>query len=405
VTFGATPTPLDDELRRVLVEVARAHRLPTVAEPHRLGPLVAKLAAAYNDPALRGLAGVDHRAARLGFFYARDVPKMAGAAREAIALDRPRGSVGRALRVLDLGAGLGATHRGFARALDAAGIARGIDVVAVDGDARALDLAREITLRRPREGKVAVRLVTQTGDVRARDLADRERYDVILLGNVLTELDLDRTPEQRVEIHRAMLASLLRDRLKDDGILVVVEPALRLRSRHLQRVRGALIDRGEARVLAPCLHEGRCPLLGRESDWCHEDLPVDLPSWLVPIAREAELRWEGLTFSYLVLVSSPPTLRTALASRVKGKVQRAVSPALVTKGKVEVMLCGDALRGAPEGDPYGDFGVRSGRLDREKSPKNKAISSLVRGDIVDVRGPLDDKQRVRAETPVLRVDE
>ena len=26
-------------------------------------------------------------------------------------------------------------------------------------------------------------------------------------------------------------------------------------------------------------------MLAREGDWCHEDLPVDLPPWLVPVAR------------------------------------------------------------------------------------------------------------------------
>src|SRR5258708_23921126 len=84
--FGRIPAPLDDGFREVLVEIARAHRLPSLAEPKRLAPHVTALTAAYNDASLRGLVGVDHRAARLGFFFARDVPKIAGAVREAIAI-------------------------------------------------------------------------------------------------------------------------------------------------------------------------------------------------------------------------------------------------------------------------------------------------------------------------------
>lgn len=402
--IGLLPTPLDESFRDVLVEVARAHKWPTVTEPQRLSPLVAALAAAYNDPQLRGLVGVDHRAARLGFSLPRDIPKVAGAVREMIAIGRLRLTPDRPLRVLDVGAGLGASHRGLARALDAASMSGTLEVLALDSDPSALELVGELAKHRPREGNVALSLRTDRFDATKQGSFRPGRFDVILLGQVLSELDLDRTGDERVEAHRASIASLVRERLERDGVLVVVEPSLRLRSRHLQRVRGALLSAGDARVMAPCLHAERCPLLGREGDWCHEDLAVDLPKWLVPVAKGAGLRWEGLTFSYLVLSREGPTLRDAIVR--EGKVERVVSAAMPTKGKLEVILCGDRARGevSGEGDVLGPHGVRLGRLDRARSPENSALDTIGRGDVIALRGALDDKHRVQRGDEVARVD-
>jgi SAM-dependent methyltransferase len=395
--IGLSPTPLEDSFRDVLVSIAREHRLVSVDDPARLAPKVQALTEAYNDPKLRGLAGIDHRAARLAFWFPRDVPKMAGAAREAIATGRVAMPADRPLRVLDVGAGLGASHRGLARALAAAGARGTIEALAIDADGPALQLCSDIAKKRPREGDVVLQVRTAQGDA-ARALPERgERFDVVLLGQVLTELHLELDEAARVEAHRELVRSALA-RTTTTGLVIVVEPALRPRSRHLQRVRGALVESG-ARIFAPCLHEGRCPLLGREGDWCHEDLAIDLPEWLVPIAKRAGLRWEGLTFSYLAVGNEGPTLRERLPQRPG--IERAVSPAMPTKGKLEVILCGDPLRpAAPDDDPLGPNGVRAGRLDREASEKNGPIATLRRGDVVEIRGPLDEKLRVRSQDDV-----
>jgi hypothetical protein len=213
----------------------------------------------------------------------------------------------------------------------------------------------------------------------------------VLIGQALSELDLDKSPEQRLELHTERIATLARDSLEPRGLLVIVEPALRGRTRHLQMLRGAAIARG-LHVIAPCLHHGRCPLLGRPTDWCHEDLPVDLPEFLVPIAKKAGLRWEGLTFSYLVLSREALRLRDALEPAPNR--ERAVSGLLVSKGKREIVLCGDPLRGeVAEDDPLGPHGARVGRLDRAADESNARFDDLARGDVITL-GPLDEKLRV-----------
>jgi SAM-dependent methyltransferase len=372
--IGRLPQPLDASFAEVLRDVAREYRLPAFDDP-KMPELVRAMAAVYNDDKLKGLGGTrDQLAARLGFWFPRDVPKMAGAVRELVAMGR----VG--LKVLDFGAGLGASHRGLARALEA-GV---LDVTATDADKEALKIAVSIAKRAPREGNVEIKL-------RVADSVPRGPFDVILIGQVITELDVNKTPEERLQLHADRITGLARFVAKD-GIIVIVEPALRPRSRHLQRLRTPLIAAG-LHVLAPCLHHGECPLLPREGDWCHEDLPVDLPEFLVPVAKKAGLRWEGLTFSYLAVSPKPPRLVDRLVAPHR---ERVVSSLLVTKGKREVILCGDPLVGELHG-------TRVGRLDRAASESNEAFDSLGRGDIITL-GPLDEKLRVGPDGTVKHLE-
>jgi hypothetical protein len=133
-------------------------------------------------------------------------------------------------------------------------------------------------------------------------------------------------------------------------------------------------------VFAPCLHAAACPMLRREADWCHEQRDVDLPDHLVPIARAAGLRWEGLTFAYLVLRRD--------GQRRSGRF-RVVSTPLVSKGRRDLWLCGTFADGADR--------RKVGRLDRHASPDNAAWSDAVRGDVLDIDGPGD---AIRQDTPV-----
>jgi hypothetical protein len=163
------------------------------------------------------------------------------------------------------------------------------------------------------------------------------------------------------------------------GTLVVVEPALRDRTRHLHRVRDRLAA-GGATVFAPCLHAAACPALVRETDWCHEDLDVDLPAWLAPVARAAGLRREGLTFSYLVLRKDGRRLVDAVGGGPGAARLRVVSGAIVSKGKREAFVCGQLERGAS----LEEARARVMRLDRHASVANEAWGRFVRGDVLTI---------------------
>ena len=269
--------PLEEDWRDSLDAVARSRSWPTTRDATRLAARVVELSAAYNDPARARAAMRDAGAARLGFSFARDVPKGAGAVRELVAARAL--PFDRTLRVLDLGAGLGATTWGLARALAAGGFRGTLEATWVDADVEALDLATAILRARGgREGPVELRARTVPAAVDGPIHAASGRFDVVLVGQVLSELDVTSTDEVRRERHAALVGSLLDDRTDVEGAVVVIEPALRDRTRHLHHVRDLLASRG-ATVFAPCLHQARCPALAREADWCHSGRSTARSSW------------------------------------------------------------------------------------------------------------------------------
>jgi hypothetical protein len=407
--------PLEDDWRDTLDGVARSRGWPTSHDVAALAARVADLSNAYNDPARARASVRQAGSARLGFSFARDVPKGAAAVRElvaaaAMATDGP-------LQVLDVGAGLGAMTWGLARAIEAAGRRLAMDATWIDADSDALDVGLAIvrarrnrfeSLGRSPSGSAApavaaesprgrVELSVRTNVRPVSDLDGLGRYDIVLVGNVLSELGVGDAEDVRVEPHVALLRRLLERHTREHGSLVVVEPALRDRTRHLHRVHDALAQIGVA-VFAPCLHAARCPALDRDSDWCHEQLPIDLPAWLVPVARAAGLRREGLTFSYLVLRSDGARLVDALVTPAGSARLRIVSDRIESKGKCEAFLCGEFSTTA--GGPVAARG-RVARLDRDASRTNDVWSTMARGDLVAIDPALElSRARVGRETSV-----
>ena len=399
--------PLGEDWRAAIDAVASRRGWPTSRDVKALAALVQPLSTAYNTPTVARAAAREAGPARLGFAFARDVPKAAGAVRELVAVGALR--IDEApLRVLDVGAGLGATTWGLVRALAAAGQRGAVEATWLDPDSDALslgaDLAREFSEREGGRCGIDVRI-----DLLARTVGSDSglrglgRYDVILAGQVLSELDVGALQEQRVDRHAKLMNDLLDRHLEAKGAVIVVEPALRDRSRHLHRVRDALVGRGWT-VFAPCLHAGRCPALVEESDWCHEDLEVDLPPWLASVARSAGLRRERLTYSYLVLrkdgVSLPGSLASARGAlpASAGLPLRVVSELMRSKGKSEAFLCG-SLDGAGER-------VRATRLDRADSVSNAIWARIRRGDVLVVDPPPTvERPRIENSSQVFVADE
>lgn len=394
--FSWLVRPLEEPYRDRLDAVAARHGFPTSRQPVPLGDAVRKLSDVYNrrsaaKDALPSHEARTHLGARLGFSFARDVPKGAAAVRELVGTGLLTLSEETPLRVLDFGAGLGAMSHGLGRALEAHGQRGELDVLCTDADPNALALAREISASTEIglvDGPGRMRLRTETVRVGAK--VPRGPFDVILLGQVLSELDETADEATRVSSHLALVDALFRE-LGPEGSLVVVEPALRDRSRHLQALRDAFVARGGV-PFAPCLHAGPCPALVREEDWCHEDLAVDLPPWLVPVAKAAGLRYQGLSFSYLVLRKDG----RSLASVLPQARLRSVSELLRTKGKTEAFLCG-AFPGGPKKE-------RMRRLDRHASESNGPWERLGRGSLLDLEIP-EDGVRIAEDARVTLVAE
>jgi hypothetical protein len=392
--------PLEDDWLRVLDAVAKGRGWPTSRDVARLGACVQALSASYNDPARARASARDAGAARLGFSFARDVPKGAAAVRELVAVGAL--VLGEAsLTLLDVGAGLGATTWGVVRALEAAGAKGSVEATWVDADADALALGLAILRERPQGASsvgLRVRSLTRPGGA----LDDLGTFDLVLAGQVLSELDVGLEPQARVQRHAERLATWLDRRVAPQGSLVIIEPALRDRTRHLHHVRDALVASG-ATVFAPCLHAAPCPMLAREGDWCHEDLDVDLPAGLAPVARAAGLRHEGLTFSYLVLRKDGRTLAQAVEAPTRAGRLRVVSGAIPSKGKREAFVCGEV---AGVGGERSATRVKAMRLDRDATAENAAWDRLARGDVLVADPALAlDRPRVTRDSILRRLGE
>lgn len=324
-------------------------------------------------------------AARLRFFLPRDLFKVWGPLDELAAV----GALPTATtpKVLDLGAGLGTTTLGLSSFTAAAGSAQGLVVHAVDRDRQALSVMKRLLA--PPAGPpglscAPVTLTTYTNLLEpahwSESLPDGP-YDIIVLGLCLNEL-LATIPDvpRRVAEGEALLRRLS-ESLSDDGVMIVIEPALREQARTLAAIRDRLVGgRAPPHVFAPCVGCPTCPMLARQRDWCHEDIPWELPAALAEIAGAAGLRRAGLTYSYLTLHARPRSL--AELAVVPAHARRVVSAPLPSKGKLELELCG------PEG------GTRMMALNRDRRRDPDVLSDLGRGTVLALApDDIDDSKR------------
>ncbi len=320
-------------------------------------------------------------AARAAFFTIADAMKIALplaelASRAAMPSRRP-------LRIVDLGAGCGAMTLGAIASLDPS-IA--LEVIAIDRDARALDIAkRAIGTLAPHRAKLArppttvaapVSITAKTGDATKAELPSA---DLVVIGTLLNEL----APDAALAVVRRALAAI-----SDDGAVIVIEPALRDTSRAVHAIRDAMIGSG-AHVFAPCTRRCvPCTALVDPSDWCHEDRALELPPATAELARLTHLRDSGMKFSYLVLRTEPLDLVEAGPN-----AWRAVSTRFVEKGKSEIVGCSERGR------------VPLRLLKRHRNEATRDFERSERGDVLVITGEPDDKRlEISSEMTVERID-
>lgn len=318
------------------------------------------------------------RSARLQFFLPRDVGKSYEAAREALARV-PRGAK---LRVVDVGAGLGASALGIAMLVRDERPDLTLALTILDDDAVALRVAEQLLRALVPE----VLLTVRAEGVQAFE--PRGDVDLVLASNVLCELERGVEPLLRADKLSALVHRWLRG-LAPGGHVVIVEPALKSTARALQGLRARMIGAG-FHVVAPCTHAKSCPLLVDEGDWCHEDRAIALPSALIPIARAAGLHYEGLTFAFLVLCREPLPARAR-----RGRV---VAPPREAKGKRGLTICHG------EDDETAGAATAYERLDRHRGESHAAWLGAERGAVLRFEpwpqgGRLDADVRVELEDP------
>ncbi len=190
-------------------------------------------------------------------------------------------------------------------------------VVGLDREEAFLALARDLAAA---SSSTALREATWT----ARDLRDfavgRERFDLVVVGHVLGELDeraSSRVIRQAFEVC--------------GGVLALVEPGTPAGFARIEAARRALLAQG-ARMIAPCPHEAPCPLAGGHErappDWCHFAERLQRPRFQQRL-KEGELGWEDAKFACVVV------------ARFEGALPwgRALRHPVHAKGRVTFDLC------------------------------------------------------------------
>ncbi len=185
-----------------------------------------------------------------------------------------------------------------------------------------------------------------------------KRFNLIVAANILNEIGP--AAEQQ-----ALCQTLIDRHLEDDGILIVIDPALQNTTRALMEVR----DNLNAEILSPCTHQKPCPMFAHNRrDWCHFYLEWNCPEIIRKVDRLLEIRHDYLKMAYLILQKK----RSASETEKDSTLWRVVSSPLSSKGKCEFVLCGEGrLR-------------RICRLDRDQSDKNRSFGGIKRGDVLKV---------------------
>jgi ribosomal protein RSM22 (predicted rRNA methylase) len=376
--------PLSDDFSRALVRAVGRK-----IEARSLPALVERVSRKYLGEK-QALAKPDELAARALFFLPRDVHKVVAPLAE---LSRSGALPARPLRVLDVGAGVGASSLGALLALSALGHSVA-HVRCVDEDHEALALLRKVfdalradALIELAPSALSVGAGSADGANALGAPGNSEPWDVMLVSNVLTEVlrsedarsEAPRDEAARAERVAQLVLSLVHGApLAEDGALVLIEPAMHADARVLQRAR-TIIESSGAFVFAPCTHGGACPMLVRERDWCHDDVSVDLPLWLHEVARGAGLRYQGLTYSYLTVRRSAGRVKKHSAR--EGWVSaRMVGAVRETKGKREVFLCAEEPGSTDAREP-----LRAMQLDRAIKGAAETVPKLgdcARGELV-----------------------
>ncbi|MFZ5684210.1 MAG: small ribosomal subunit Rsm22 family protein [Pseudomonadota bacterium] len=189
----------------------------------------------------------------------------------------------------------------------------GIEAAAwLDSSAPFLDLARRLAADGPPalQAAQATRLDLTAG-------GPFPRADLVMASYALAEI----APPAQAPLVRALWDAC-------EGVLALVEPGTPAGFARLKAAREALIE-ADAVILAPCPHQGPCPIVA--PDWCH--FSVRLPrSRDHRLAKGAEVPFEDERFAYLLAVR--PGLSAAPAPA------RILAPPRAAKPGIEFKLCG-----------------------------------------------------------------
>jgi ribosomal protein RSM22 (predicted rRNA methylase) len=281
-----------------------------------------------DDPALRVAYGL--------FFFPQTFARAQLALRECW---RPPGGDA-PVRILDIGAGTGAA--GFA-ALHLLG-SRPAFLRAVDRAARALESLRAAAAACRELWPQAVIEVARSDAAEISTETGRDTvYDVILCSFALSEI-----ADQHARFDPMVWTRTLLSWLSPDGLLLILEPALKSCAERLEVMRDRVAMEGWGRIVGPCMHHAPCPLRAEGRFWCHEVRRWRPPPLAEKINRTLFRDLPNLKFSFLALrratdpsasATMPADARSPSGEGADDQRARLVAPVVEQRGKFLTRGC------------------------------------------------------------------
>ena len=268
--------------------------------------------------------------------------------------------------VLDLGSGPGSCGVAAAYRLRQAGFAE-VSLHGVDKSPSALASMESFARATLGEG-CAVR--TRIGDAARPETWPEGTFDLIVAGFVLNELP---------QLDQAALLRWFQEvkaKLAPGGLILILEPALRVTAERLQRLSDAVAS-GTMTRIAPELDALPDPQLGAGEHWSHETRPWEAPVSAAYVNRHLHRDLREVRFSFAAFSEAPlPSLPRGLS--------RLVSDVQIIKGLLRFIS------------------IRDGRIESVEVPTRglskhevkKLAATFGRGDVVSHPAPAGSKLRL-----------
>jgi len=274
----------------------------------------------------------------------------------------------RKINLLDLGCGSGAGSLAASMFFNEKFPEMDVHIVGVDRSTKILDVAKMLFERLENTNHSFKAILGSLLPSNLNKTLGKEKFDVIIASNFVNELlDADDVFD--------MLNQIIDANLRDDGYLIVVDPALKITSRPLMEVRDMLSRGGSVSIYSPCLHGRSCPMLAaNDRDWCHFYIEWDIPDIVRQMDEFVGTDHKYLKMSYFIIRKGRYESGESNFGS-EGTLYRIVSSPLISKGKLELILCGD------------DGNLRRiRRMNKDLSDDNRAMGNAKRGDIVKYGG-------------------
>ncbi len=211
-----------------------------------------------------------------------------------------------------------------------------------------------------------------------------KRFDLITVANTLNEVAYEK---------RNKLLRLINAGIKDDGFVILIEPALMTTSRDLLDFRDKMIKQGFY-IYSPCLRNSNCPALQTEKDWCHTEVKWKRPEFIRQIDLVSGNYRRTLKFSYIVASKRDVNLIDFIIGERNFKDYfRVVSQLIVEKGKKHCYLCNEMGR------------LHCIKLDRANSRENEIFDEIERYDIITLKNFENNAKEIKIypETQVAKI--